>query len=220
MGQIYQGINFVQLVEQFNIVNFVETGTGICESLSYVLKNRKDTLTVYTIELMDQLYQNALKNFAQEKNVYFIKGFSDEQILNVLKQMSKDPCLFWLDAHFPGADFNINNLTYSSELSKKIRIPLESELRNIILSNRNIDRDVFVIDDLRIYKDGPYEDGIWSDRQALGGVDNEFVFELFSKTHHIYETYAQQGYMILFPKIIESKICENYIYGQFKLKDD
>lgn len=213
MGQIYQGVNINNIIKEFKIKNFIETGTGIGDSLSFMIKFEE--LNLYSIELMDELYEELIKKFKDENNIKLIKGFSTKELKKLLNIISTDPTVFWLDAHFPGADFAIRNLGYDSQIDNSIRLPLEHELTVISKSNRNIKNDIIVIDDLRIYKDGPYEGGVWGERATLGGTNITFVKELFINTHNIYESYKQQGYIILIPKWYKGD-CSDLILGTFK----
>ena len=84
-----------------------------------------------------------------------------------------------------------------------IRIPLEIELE-IISKTRDISKDIFIIDDLRVYKDGDYEDGgPWVHRKTAGAKNCDFIEKLIGKTHILVEHNRDQGYIIAFP--IDSK---------------
>ncbi len=101
-----------------------------------------------------------------------------------------------MDAHFPGADFGL--ASYGDEKDLKKRLPLQSELE-IIVNSKEVSNDVFVIDDLRIYEDGPFEEGNWSDRKKYGGDGIEFIEEMFDDTHYVVKSYNKQGFVILLP---------------------
>jgi hypothetical protein len=213
MGQIYQAIKPKEVIETFGIKNFVETGTGIADSLSHILNVRPDDLNVYTIELMGELHKQLVERFEDTPNLHLIKGYSNIEMKTVVEQLSSEPTLFWHDAHFPGADFNINGASYTSEPDPVKRIPLESELRVIKESGRDISKDVFVLDDLRVYKDGPYEGGNWDLRTVAGSDNIDFVYELFDETHVIIESYVAQGFLILFPIDADLEVCKDLIEG-------
>jgi nucleoside-diphosphate-sugar epimerase len=84
MGQIYQAIKPKEVIETFGIKNFVETGTGIADSLSYILNVRPDDLNVYTIELMDELHSKLVEKFEGTPNLHLIKGYSHVEMKNIL----------------------------------------------------------------------------------------------------------------------------------------
>lgn len=211
MGTIYNAVKLKEVIETFNIKNFVETGTGLGESLSYIINLEIDDINIYTIEVIDEIYNFIVDKFNIFKNVNLIKGYSHIEMSKILEKLSPLPTLFWNDAHFPGADYGINEATYTSETDAIKRIPLETELRIIKESGRDISKDVFILDDLRVYKDGPYESGNWDMREVCGGDSIDFVYDLFKDSHFIIESYLSQGYLILFPINSDSELCKNLI---------
>jgi hypothetical protein len=195
MGHIDR-FNLKNYIDDYNIDIFIETGTGIGESIkhavNYYFKN------IFTIEIINSLYLNCKEKFKDYKNCHFINDNSKDGLIKVLSDINEnDKVLFWLDAHFPGADFGLDS--YGGTTDSEKRIPLESELRTIN-SVRNIRNDVFIIDDLRIYEDGPFEGGIWPERRFLGGNGIDFIYEIFQETHTIEKDYREQGYIICKPK--------------------
>ena len=71
-----------------------------------------------------------------------------------------------------------------------------------------------MIDDLRIYEDGPFESGNWDERSKYGGDGIEFIENIFDKTHYIVRSYNAQGSIILFPveKDIDNEV-NNLVVG-------
>lgn len=182
------------LINKYNLKTFIETGTGIGVSLEYALKFNFSE--IYSIEIVTSLYEEAKIKF-KDTECKLINNDSKNGLIEILNNYNGGNILFWLDAHFPGADFGL--VSYDSTKDNQMRIPLESELRQI-KSIRNIENDVFLIDDLRIYEDGPYTGGIWSERYLLGGDNINFIYEIFSDTHEILKDFRDQGYIILIPK--------------------
>lgn len=45
----------------------------------------------------------------------------------------------------------------------------------------DVTKDIFNIDDLRIYEDGPFQNGNWSERLKIGGRTISFDFEYQAK---------------------------------------
>jgi hypothetical protein len=90
--------------------------------------------------------------------------------------------------------------SFSSEIDKNKNLPLENELITI-KDNFNTKNSVILIDDLRIYEDGPYGNGNWSDRKKYGGDGIDFIYNLFGDTHTIKKDFRSQGYLIVEPKI-------------------
>ena len=58
---------------------------------------------------------------------------------------------------------------------------------------------MIIIDDLRMYEPGEYEGGALPAhiRPPTGGID--FVYRLFSDTHHIVKLSYDEGYVLLLP---------------------
>jgi hypothetical protein len=182
-------------IKNYGLNLFVETGTGLGNSFQFAQKFNFKKL--FTIEMVQELYLLSSSNYKKD-NSFFIHAESKDGLRNVVSQIdTSDKILFWLDAHFPGADFGLSN--YHDIVDTKLRIPLQEELKTIV-EKRDCSKDVFIIDDLRIYEDGPFEDGVWVERELLGGEGIDFIFELFSTTHQIYRDYRDQGYIIVTPK--------------------
>jgi hypothetical protein len=76
---------------------------------------------------------------------------------------------------------------------------LEKEVRTI-KQHRDTTKDVFIIDDLRVYEDNNYSDGNWPLKSQVGGDGIDFIFELFQDTHNIERDLRHQGFLIITPK--------------------
>ena len=201
MGQLNQAIQIKNVLDFYDIKNFVETGTGQAEVVQTVVE-ADDTLNVHTIEVIPEIYDKNKINFSYLKDVNWHLGTSFDILPEILPDL-KGSTLFWMDAHFPGADFGLSS--YGDEKDDDKRLPLKKELETIV-ANRDVTNDVFVIDDLRIYEDGPFGDGNWEDREKYGGDGIEFIEELFDETHYVVKSYNAQGSILLFPV---SKDIEN-----------
>ncbi|HOX15144.1 MAG TPA: hypothetical protein PLP18_03360 [Smithellaceae bacterium] len=77
---------------------FVETGTYMGEMIDAVLH---DFSKIISIEFDPKLAQRAKNKFSSASHVTILQGDSGK-ILPVLLAEIKEPCLFWLDAHFSG----------------------------------------------------------------------------------------------------------------------
>lgn len=173
---------------------FVETGTANGDSLAYAaLHNFKH---LYSIEIDMECANNAAKRFEADKRIMVLCG-SSSSVLTKIAYKHQEPILFWLDAHFPG---EMHGLPYDHEKNMQLRLPLETEL-SIISNSRDVSKDYFIIDDLRIYEDGPFAGGIWRDRKRIGGDGIKFIYDLFDKTHKISRDYRNEGYIILKPHV-------------------
>ena len=183
-------------MEKYNLSRFVETGTLRGDTLDFV---KYFTFTkFYSMEIMESLYEYCNLKYKEDERISIYQGDTSKDFNILLKDLPSDEnVLFWLDAHFPGAegcDLPYNNSTDTDE-----RIPLQKELQQI-KDSRSIEGDVFVIDDLRVYEDGPYEDGNWEDRPELGGDGTQFIEDFFQDTHIVQKVYNHQGYILGVPK--------------------
>lgn len=209
MGQLNEAIQVKKVLDFYSIKNFVETGTGAAEVVRDI-SEINEKLNVHTIEIITEIYEKNTISYSYLNNVTWHLGQSSDILPEIVSQMNT-PTLFWLDAHFPGADFGL--ASYGDEPDLEKRLPLKSELEKIV-NNKDVTNDVFVIDDLRIYEDGPFEDGSWKDRTKYGGDGIEFIDELFEDSHYVVKSYNKQGFIILFPlnKDIDNEV-ENLLVG-------
>lgn len=195
MGQINHPMKLKETLESFGIKNFVETGTGDGSSMNKVI----DTEVLdkqYGIELDTELFSNLMKQYDGNENVILFNGYSEDCMDAVLEELSEDPTLFWLDAHFPGADYGPAGYGDEEDLNK--RLPMEAELK-IMKEKRDLSKDVIFMDDLRIYVDRDFEAGNWPERSKFGANGYDFVEELIGDTHILVEHLADQGYLLAFP---------------------
>ena len=206
MGQLNQAIKIKNVLDYYDIKNFVETGTGQAEVVRSVYEANED-LNIHTIEVVEEIFdQNKIK-FSYLKDVSWHLGTSFKILPAILPTFDGNT-LFWMDAHFPGADFGLSS--YGDEKDMDKRLPLQKELESIVQS-RDVKNDVFVIDDLRIYEDGPFETGNWDERTKYGGDGIGFIEDIFEDTHYIGRSYNAQGSVILFP--ITRDMSDNLLVG-------
>ena len=203
--------NLQELRHEYDLINYVETGTGEGECLEYAMRFPFEKF--YSVEIYDQIYDRNVEKFETLSQTYrreciLFHGSSREKLPEIISDLD-GPTLFFLDAHFPGADFRYER--YDAEENEDIRVPLKSELE-VILKNRDASADVFIIDDLWLYEEGQYEAGSLSShlekhfpgqgytREKLAGNQtSKFIYDLFSKTHKITKDSRDQGYLILTP---------------------
>lgn len=191
MGVIYF-FNLNDFIQRYKLNVFIESGTGEGDGIDYA--TRFPFKKIYSIEYVDEVANRAESRFKDER-VRIIQGDSSTWLRRVLPLLEGDRILFWLDAHFPGLDHTKENKIMN--VSKEINTPLENELR-AIKSSRPNNKDVIIIDDLRIYIKGDYELGNHTLGEPVGNID--FVYNLFSETHNIEICNSHTGYLILFPK--------------------
>lgn len=186
MGCINQ-FDVKQLASEFGLSVFIETGTGKGSSLNYILETGVFGKNI-SFEVNPLLYEECLFRF-KGKNCHIFNTDSVTGLDDLLIDIDES-ILFWLDAHFPnGADFGMGN--YNGGL------PLERELD--VIRKHRVGNDVIIIDDLRIYEDGPFINGNWADRTSIGGNNIDFI-QPFLETHTLTKDFRDEGYIILKPK--------------------
>jgi hypothetical protein len=185
-----------------HIKSFVETGTAGGDGVEQArLANFEE---IHSVEIVPELVAAARFRFAAYPSIQIWEGSSARCLPMILRDLSPAPCLFWLDAHFPGAHHGAD---YSAEKDAGVRLPLEDEI-GMIRTARPDSRDVLLIDDARIYQPGPYSAGDlppdWPPVQNIGRGPKrlDFVRELYGSTHGVVTDYADQGYVMVFPHIM------------------
>ena len=183
--------------ERHGLKSFVETGTGDGAGVAQAAAAGFEA--VHSIELVPELAQAVRVRFRKHPQVRIHEGESSKLLSGVIAQLPPGPALFWLDAHFPGADYGLGE--YEAEPDPAVRLPLEREV-TIIAAMRQGQRDVILIDDARIYQAGMYGAGsLPDDWPPLKGVERslDFVRQAFSATHGIVVDHADQGYVMVTP---------------------
>lgn len=206
MGQI-TAFDLQDYINQYKTKIYFETGTGEGISLEYASKYKFDKL--YSVDIDGELITNAHIKFQNVPNIELIHNYSSQAIRDILPVIDKNtPILFFLDAHFPGADFHKLSYEESIRQFKTDAFPLEDEL-NIIVNSRDTSNDVFIIDDFILYEpDDNYETishGIvwkygWLQEELNIITDSKFIYNMFEKTHDFVKDIRHQGYLIIKPK--------------------
>jgi hypothetical protein len=200
MGSLFR-FDLERYAETYDLPVLFETGTFLGNGVRLAIDAGFDQ--VYSVEIIDEYYTANVERFSDKQNVNILKGES-AAVLNQTVGEIDDNILFWLDAHFPGADGGLYG--YNSCEDDAVRCPLEHELETI--NSRRLGRnDVFIIDDLRVYETGDFSNGgmpAHVDRPANASLD--FIDRLFSETHHIVRLYDDEGYMLLLPNFLPPKL--------------
>lgn len=190
-----------KMCEQHGLKHFVETGTGQGNSLGYAALFPFKSL--FSCEIEPTLHASAKTMFAGDSRVRIMLGDSLTFLTATCDTLPVDePALFWLDAHFPGADYGLRG--YGAEKNQVVRLPLRQEL-NVLRLGRPARRDVVLIDDVRIYADGPYQNGnLPNELRDFGPYDRsdaaEFMKYAMADTHDTKILYADEGYAIITPR--------------------
>ena len=198
-------------IDRYNLKYYFETGTGKAECLEYALRYPFEEY--WTVDIDEDLIEESFNKFKNmSKNINLLIGKSTEILDEYVPQIPKEsPTLFYLDAHFPGADFQKCTYEESIREHKKDAFPLEEEV-DVILEKRDISKDVFIIDDLVLYEEGDFEclkvgcvwEYGWLQEELDLKTDSKFLCEKFEKTHDFKKDLRAQGYLIITPKQNES----------------
>lgn len=188
--------------QRFGCNIFVETGSGRGVGLKYA-SSFQGWSRLYSIEIHIQLYEmlkREVDKHVRDSRITLINKESPRALDELLPSISPDDViLFWLDAHFPGADFGLSR--YDADEPLEIKLPLRREVEIIHKHRRNC-KDVFIIDDLRLYEDLEFERPFRGDGEyaAQYKTSNQFIYDLFSGSHDISKDLRHEGFLILTPR--------------------
>jgi hypothetical protein len=208
MGSIAR-FELSKIKEQFELDFFIESGTlkGDGVEIAYNAGFRN----IISIEIEEDLVLKARDRFKNyDGNITIIHGDSSILMGDILSKLQGN-ALFWLDAHFPGADIEKRPYRECLNYSYDTRLPLETEL-TIINDRQQTFEDVIIADDLWVYKPGIYGAGeinehcarhghnITREEIVEGRADIERLYDMYKLTHNIQERLDDQGYIIFTPK--------------------
>ncbi|MBS1571007.1 MAG: hypothetical protein JST62_01225 [Bacteroidetes bacterium] len=199
MGSLKR-FNLKRISRLYNCEYFFETGTWKGDGVAYAAKFHFKK--IFSSEIVPEFAKKAAQRFESFSSVEIINQNSLIALENKLPEIDGN-CIFWLDAHYPGADEGI--LDYNEEQQEDIRLPLEKEIE---LISKRIDSycDVIIIDDLRIYEQGDFKYGnIPTSIIPPKNRNIDFIFKYFKTSHNIFKSYEDEGYVYLVPKTIFQK---------------
>lgn len=190
----------------YDISYIVETGTHLGDGVDYALNFNVEK--VISFEIYEELHAKCVERFKDNFKVELLCEDSSTGLEKLLdrEDVKRKNCLFFLDAHFPGADAGISE--YNTEKNADINLPLKREL--MAIAKRKNNRDVIIIDDLRLFEDC---EGIKSVDQHFKDIGKshltkdqlvhfnlmEVVLEYFSD-YDFSRVYGDEGYLILTKK--------------------
>ena len=172
-------------LDEYGCEVYVETGTGICTTLSKAVPYFNKC---YSVDSDPKMVQSGIEKFPM---AHIVEGLS----VNVLEKWLQhdlagiSSVLFFLDAHFPGSDF----YGIPHDVNSPNAVPLKEEL-TLIKQYRPNSKDFIICDDARIYTSGPFQNGSTDWFQVPGGY--QFVYDLFPDAK-ISLTYEEEGYIII-----------------------
>jgi hypothetical protein len=208
MGRLKR-FNLNKLITSANASYLFETGTWKGDGLAFACKYPFKKL--YSSEIIDSVAERAKKRFSNDERVEIINASSIDALQNYLPSINGN-CVFWLDAHFPGAEEGLKD--YNEIEDEQIKLPLQKELE-IIAQRKHKFNDIILVDDLRIYEEGNFDSGNLPESVLPPKIRNtNFAEQLFGNTHHIHKSFRDEGYLILLPKNLkEPNRINRIIYG-------
>jgi autotransporter strand-loop-strand O-heptosyltransferase len=186
---------------------FVETGTGMGIGLLEALKYGFDAY--YSCEIEHPLYRMSVNRFSSlPVNLFNMDSLHFlAEILPIIPKEKR--IVFWLDAHFPGADYL--NQERSGD-NNEINLPLVHEIA-LIHKYRQGCKDTILIDDLRLLK--PYEKEKLEEMGLFLKYPGLDFLDCFKETHFIREHCVDEGYVEITPKESIIKAEYNFLDGPF-----
>lgn len=172
-------------LSQYGCTTYVETGTGRGISLGKASASFSRCFSVdldaESVESARRMYPHA--NIELSLSTVALKHWLEHDLSN------QERVLFFLDAHFPGADFK----GAIHDVNAPFAVPLQEELE-LIARHRPTCADYIICDDARIYTVGPFVHGNTEWLQVPGGYN--FMFDLFPNAC-ITVNYAEEGYILI-----------------------
>ena len=194
MGSLSR-FNLNRIIANYNTTYLFETGTWKGDSVAYALKY--PFTRIYSSEIMPEIAQRARERFKNYPRVEIITHNSTEALQEKYSSIQGN-CIFWLDAHFPGAEEGLKG--YNDEQDPDKKLPLNKEIEIIAQRKANYN-DVLLIDDLRIYEEGPFRRGNLPSNVLPPKIRNiDFIEKHFADTHVIVRSYIDHGYVVVLPK--------------------
>jgi hypothetical protein len=209
MGKLNR-INLEPLIAEYNIENFVETGTGEGVSLSYALLQRK-LKYFWSIEIDKELYRSPkvvdaiARLTSKDQQVTLIHEESVKGLRKIIPLLSPNPTLFWLDAHFPGYGYQGKSVEASIH-GDKSALPVVAELCEIAF-HRKDQRDVIIIDDLILFEpcadkldgrdDSATLDSLNRAGMYIGSDLTPIINTIFGRKLRFYRLYKDTGYLLV-----------------------
>jgi hypothetical protein len=192
MGSL-QRFKIHDFVEKYGLKTFVETGTARGDSLAWAAQCPQFS-RLLSCEIEPLLAAGAICRFNDDPRVEIYRSESG-QFMQLVGSAGLGRTLYWLDAHYPGAGFGLKE--YDAGLPDWQALPLFRELETITDAE-----SVIIIDDLRIYELGDYEDGPLPPGTPGQPTENgaDWIRAMFADTHLANKLLHDQGYLILIPK--------------------
>ena len=181
----------------------VETGTGSGASLMHALRSGRFR-QLFSVEIHKESADKARQLFRGYPQVKIYNSDSESALRDIFMRVQpSDRLFFFLDAHFPG-EFDAQFQGYDDMVPDRVTLPLEHELA-LIQAHRPTSQDLIVVDDLRLYEQGPFErgnlaSGFANMPDAIRNLD--FLPRIFPDRQFARD-YRDEGYLYITPSGME-----------------
>ena len=150
-----------EYARKFQLAVLVETGTN----MGIMVSAMKDKFQkIVSIELGTSLYRRARRKFRRFSHIRILQGDS-AQVLGSLLPTLREPCLFWLDAHYSGG--------ITAKGSQET--PIVNELIQVL--SHPVPGHVILIDDARCFTARNDYPAVGEIRDIARQIHPEWVFE-------------------------------------------
>lgn len=192
-------------IDEYNLSAFVETGLEKATSLIHA-QTFPELRKLVSIDINQKWINAAIKKgLHNDSRVTLLHGNSFDMLPSAIGVVRGHRVLWWLDAHFP-EKYTPNKLDPKKSFvgvpqdTHDMMFPVRREVE-IITEGRDFSKDLFLMDDLRIYELGEYDGGNWKRRYLYDDPGNSsFAEELLGDTHTITRSGNESGYIIATPK--------------------
>jgi hypothetical protein len=131
----------LEYARKYNCRTLVETGTYLGEMVEAMIPHFD---RIISIELGEDLYRNAVRKFADARNVTLLNGDSGVLMPEVVRTLEGN-VIFWLDAHYSGG-ITVKGMEYTPVIEETDVIK-----RWWITDQYYQDRTVLLVDDARLF---------------------------------------------------------------------
>ncbi len=165
-------IDLGDLIGQYGLAGFVETGLKRGEGLGYAMSFPFEKLI--SIEIHG-IYIRMNQAKTKDPRVILLEGSSAKMLPTAVDLVEGLSVLWWLDAHLPTkyAQRPIGNTPID------LTFPLETELKSL-LELRDCSGDVFLLDDMHFFRNEELK------REYGDPGDGSFIADLLESTHDLH----------------------------------
>lgn len=190
------------LVEKHGLLAFVETGLYLGEGLAHA-QTFPQFEKLVSLDIHVKWIVEGQEKF-NDPRITLLIGSSLDVLPKVLELVGDRPVLWWLDAHLPELSTEKHFDRKREPQGNKVfddntTFPMQGELE-IITTRRDFARDVFLMDDLRMYENDSFGWGSWKHRDKYNPGNSDFVETLLGETHTITRGLEEHGFLVAVPK--------------------